>query len=169
MTGKLSVGGNAIADYVAESGTSDGWEYIKYTSGLAMMWCNVTVEYSATSVLEKWVSYPFALQAGVVTFGTLESVGDNVGAALGWNVKVVPQSDNQSARVFVHNPSGSFGGADALTVSVLVLGRCAQTGQVGTVGTSTVGDFATAAQMNEIEDSNYSTDNKISSVKEVIG
>ena len=169
VTGKLSVGGNAIADYVAESGTRDGWEYIKYTSGLAMMWCNVTVEYSTASVLEKWVSYPFALQAGVVTFGTLESVGSNTGAALGWNVKVVPQGDNKNARVFVHNPSGSFGGADALTVAVLVLGRYAQTSQAGTVGTSTVGDFASETQMNAIEDSNYSTDSKISSVKEVVG
>ena len=115
------------------------------------------------------MSYPFALQAGVAAFGTLESVGSNTGAAIGWNVKVVPQSDNQYARVFVHNPSGSFGGADALTVAVLVLGRCAQAGQAGTVGTSTVGDFASEAQMNEIEDSNYSTDSKISSVKEVIG
>ena len=156
-------------DFAAESGTSGDWEYIKYASGLAMMWCNVTVEYSTASVLEKWVRYPFALQAGVAAFGTLESVGSNAGAALGWNVKVVPQIDNQYARVFVHNPSGSFGGADALTVAVLVLGRCAQAGQVGTVGTSTVGDFSSEAQMNEIEDSNYSTDNKISSVKEVIG
>lgn len=123
VTGKLSVGGTAIADYVVESGTSEGWEYIKYTSGLAMMWCNVTAEYSTASVLEKWVSYPFALQAGVAAVGTLEGVGSNTGAALGWNVKIVPQSDNKNARVFVHNPSGSFGGADALTVAVLVLGR----------------------------------------------
>ena len=117
------MGSESVEDFVTVSGTSGGWEYIKYASGLAMMWRNVTVEYSAASVLEKWVSYPFALQAGVVTFGTLESVGDNVGAALGWNVKVVPQNDNKNARVFVHNPSGSFGGADALTVAVLVLGR----------------------------------------------
>ena len=123
VTGKLSVGGNAVADHVAESGTSGEWKYIKYTSGLALLWCNVTTKYSAASVLEKWVSYPFALQAGVAAFGTLEGVGSNAGAALGWNVKIVPQSDNQRARVFVHNPSGSFGGADALTVAVLVLGR----------------------------------------------
>ena len=50
-------------------------------------------------------------------------LGSNSGAALGWNVKIVPQGDNKNARVFVHSPSGSFGGADALTVAVLVLGR----------------------------------------------
>lgn len=119
----LMIGGESVEDFVTVSGTSGGWEYIKYASGLAMMWCNVTTKYSAASVLEKWVSYPFALQAGVVAFGTLEGVGSNAGAALGWNVKIVPQSDNKNARVFVHNPSGSFGGADALTVAVLVLGR----------------------------------------------
>lgn len=123
VTGKLSVGGNAVADHVAESGTSGEWKYIKYTSGLALLWCNVTTKYSAASVLEKWVSYPFTLQAGVAAFGTLEGVGSNSGAALGWNVKIVPQGDNKNARVFVHSPSGSFGGADALTVAVLVLGR----------------------------------------------
>ena len=74
-------------------------------------------------MLEKWVSYPFALQAGVAAFERWKVSGSNAGAALGWNVKIVPQSDNQRARVFVHNPSGSFGGADALTVAVLVLGR----------------------------------------------
>ena len=83
----------------------------------------MTTKYSAASVLEKWVSYPFTLQAGVAAFGTLEGVGSNSGAALGWNVKIVPQGDNKNARVFVHSPSGSFGGADALTVAVLVLGR----------------------------------------------
>lgn len=119
----LMIGSESVGDFVAVSGTSGGWEYIKYASGLAMMWRNVTAEYSAASVLEKWVSYPFALQAGVAAFGTLEGVGSNAGAALGWNVKIVPQSDNKNARVFVHNPSGSFGGADALTVAVLVLGR----------------------------------------------
>ena len=41
VTGKLSVGGNAVADHVAESGTSGEWKYIKYTSGLALLWCNV--------------------------------------------------------------------------------------------------------------------------------
>ena len=121
--GKVTLGENQIGDIMTETGTYGDWSYVKCASGLAMMWCNVTAEYSAASVLEKWVSYPFALQAGVAAFGTLEGVGSNSGAALGWNVKVVPQSDNQSARVFVHNPSGSFGGADALTVSVLVLGR----------------------------------------------
>ena len=119
----LMIGSESVEDFVTVSGTSGGWEYIKYASGLAMMWCNVTAEYSAASVLEKWVSYPFTLQAGVAAFGTLEGVGSNAGAALGWNVKIVPQSDNKNARVFVHNPSGSFGGADALTVAVLVLGR----------------------------------------------
>lgn len=155
-------------DFVAESGTSGDWEYIKYTSGLAMMWCNVTAEYSAASVLEKWVSYPFALQAGVAAFGTLEGVGSNAGAALGWNVKIVPQGDNQHARVFVHSPSGSFGGADALTVAVLVLGRYKQANQPQIVGTATVGSVITADQLNAIEDSNASTDNKISAVKEVM-
>ena len=121
--GQVMLGDNQIGDIMTETGTSGDWSYIKYASGLAMMWCNVTAEYSAASVLEKWVSYPFALQAGVAAFGTLEGVGSNAGAALGWNVKIVPQSDNQRARVFVHNPSGSFGGADALTVAVLVLGR----------------------------------------------
>lgn len=121
--GKVTLGDNQIGDIMTETGTYGDWSYVKCASGLAMMWCNVTAEYSAASVLEKWVSYPFTLQAGVAAFGTLESVGSNSGAALGWNVKVVPQSDNQIARVFVHNPSGSFGGADALTVSVLVLGR----------------------------------------------
>ena len=38
VTGKLSVGGNAVADHVAESGTSGEWKYIKYTSGLALLW-----------------------------------------------------------------------------------------------------------------------------------
>lgn len=155
-------------DFVAESGTSGGWEYIKYASGLAMMWCNVTAEYSAASVLEKWVSYPFTLKAGVAAFGTLEGVGSNSGAALGWNVKVVPQGDNKNARVFVHNPSGSFGGADALTVSVLVLGRYEQENQAQIVGTATVGTVITADQLNEIEESNYSTDSKIAAVKEVM-
>lgn len=121
--GKVTLGDNQIGDIVTETGTSGDWSYVKCASGLAMMWCNVTAEYSAASVLEKWVSYPFTLQAGVAAFGTLEGVGSNAGAALGWNVKIVPQSDNQRARVFVHNPSGSFGGADALTVAVLVLGR----------------------------------------------
>ena len=119
----LMIGHESVGDFVAVSGTSGGWEYIKYSSGLAMMWCNVTAEYSNASVLEKWVSYPFALQAGVSAFGTLESAGNNAGSAFGWNVKIVPQGDNQHARVFVHNPSGSFGGADALTVAVLVLGK----------------------------------------------
>ena len=155
-------------DFAAESGTSGDWEYIKYASGLAMMWCNVTAEYSTASVLEKWVSYPFALQAGVAAFGTLESVGSNAGAALGWNVKVVPQGDNKNARVFVHDPSGSFGGADALTVSVLVLGRYDQENQAQIVGTATVGTVITADQLNEIEESNYSTDSKIAAVKEVM-
>ena len=121
--GKVMLGDNQIEDIMTETGTSGDWSYVKCASGLAMMWCNVTAEYSAASVLEKWVSYPFALQAGVAAFGTLEGVGSNAGAALSWNVKIVPQSDNQRARVFVHNPSGSFGGADALTVAVLVLGR----------------------------------------------
>ena len=121
--GKVMLGDNQIGDIMTETGTSGDWSYVKYASGLAMMWCNVTAEYSAASVLEKWVSYPFTLQAGVLAFGTLEGVGSNSGAALSWNVKIVPQSDNQRARVFVHNPSGSFGGADALTVAVLVLGR----------------------------------------------
>ena len=121
--GKVTLGDDQIGDITTETGASGDWSYVKCASGLAMMWCNVTAEYSTASVLEKWVSYPFTLQAGVVTFGTLEGVGSNAGAALGWNVKIVPQSDNQRARVFVHNPSGSFGGADALTVAVLVLGR----------------------------------------------
>ena len=168
VTGKLSVGGNAVADHVAESGTSGEWKYIKYTSGLALLWCNVTTKYSAASVLEKWVSYPFTLQAGVAAFGTLEGVGSNSGAALGWNVKIVPQGDNKNARVFVHDPSGSFGGADALTVAVLVLGRYEQENQAQIVGTATVGTVITADQLNEIEESNYSTDSKIAVVKEVM-
>ena len=121
--GTVTLGDDQIGDIMTETGTSGDWSYVKCASGLAMMWCNVTAEYSAASVLEKWVSYPFTLQAGVAAFGTLEGVGSNSGAALGWNVKIVPQSDNKNARVFVHNPSGSFGGADALTVAVLVLGR----------------------------------------------
>lgn len=121
--GQVTLGDDQIRDIMTETGTSGDWSYVKCASGLAMMWCNVTAEYSTASVLGKWVSYPFTLQAGVVAFGTLEGVGSNAGAALGWNVKIVPQSDNQRARVFVHNPSGSFGGADALTVAVLVLGR----------------------------------------------
>ena len=103
-----------------------------------------------------------------MAFGTLEGVGDNAGAALGWNVKVVPQGDNKNARVFVHNPSGSFGGADALTVSVLVLGRYEQVNQAQIVGTATVGTVITADQLNKIEESNYSTDSKIAAVKEVM-
>ena len=121
--GKVTLGDDQIGDITTETGASGDWSYVKCASGLAMMWCNVTAEYSTASVLEKWVSYPFTLQAGVVTFGTLEGVGSNAGAALGWNVKIVPQGDNKNARVFVHSPSGSFGGADALTVAVLVLGR----------------------------------------------
>ena len=121
--GKVTLGDDQIGDITTETGASGDWSYVKCASGLAMMWCNVTAEYSTASVLEKWVSYPFTLQAGVVTFGTLEGVGSNAGAALGWNVKIVPQGDNKNARVFVHSPSGGFGGADALTVAVLVLGR----------------------------------------------
>lgn len=133
-----------------------------------MMWCNVTAEYSTASVLEKWVRYPFALQAGAAAFGTLEGVGSNAGAALGWNVKIVPQGDNQRARVFVHNPSGSFGGADAVTVSVLVLGCYKQVAQTQIVGTATVGSVITAERLNEIEERNYSTDSKITAVKEAL-
>lgn len=169
VNGNLTLGGSLVSDNVIDSGTSGDWEYIKYSSGLAMMWCNVTAEYSNASVLEKWVSYPFALQAGVSAFGTLEGVGDNAGSALGWNVKIVPQGDNQHARVFVHNPSGSFGGADALTVAVLVLGRYKQqVNQAQIVGTATVGTVITADRLNQIEESNASTDSKITTVTEVM-
>ena len=161
------IGSESVEDFVTVSGTSGGWEYIKYAFGLAMMWCNVTAEYSTASVLEKWVRYPFALQAGVAAFGTLEGAGSNAGAALGWNVKIVPQSDNKNARVFVHNPSGSFGGADALTVAVLVLGRYKNSS--GIVGTSVAGDaVASADRLNAIEESNASTDSKITAVKEAM-
>ena len=165
---ELRVKGSDLVDFPVSSGASDEWFYIKFRSGLAMMWCNVTTKYSAASVLEKWVSYPFALQAGVVAFGTLEGVGSNAGAALGWNVKIVPQSDNKNARVFVHNPSGSFGGADAVTVSVLVLGCYKQVAQAQIVGTATVGSVITAERLNEIEERNYSTDSKITAVKEAL-
>lgn len=165
---ELRVKGSDLVDFPVSSGASDEWFYIKFRSGLAMMWCNVTAEYSTASVLEKWVRYPFVLQAGVAAFGTLDGDGGNAGAALGWNVKVVPQGDNQHARVFVHNPSGSFGGADAVTVSVLVLGCYKQVAQTQIVGTATVGSVITAERLNEIEERNYSTDSKITAVKEAL-
>lgn len=169
VTGNLTLGGSLVSDNVVDSGRSGDWDYIKYASGLAMMWCNVTVNYSSVSVLEKWINYPFALQAGGSVFGTLETIVNNVGAELGWNVKVVPSGTNDTARVFVHNPSGNFGGGDAATVSVLVLGRYKQqVNQAQIVGTDTVGTVITADRLNEIEGSNADTDNKITTVSEAM-
>lgn len=40
-----------IADYIVEQGTSDGWTYRKWNSGIAECWCNISESFAMTNAL----------------------------------------------------------------------------------------------------------------------
>ena len=47
----LSIGGNTVADFVVEQGTSDIWTYRKWNSGIAECW---GVSSGTTSITTSW-------------------------------------------------------------------------------------------------------------------
>lgn len=113
------------ADYILESGDVevDGttWIYEKLNSGIAKLWCKVTVTYTNISVLQKTgIYFPFEFTAEPIGITTINEYSNST-SDLHKNSKIFCKTDR--CTVSVHNASNSFTSGSTIDVAVFVIGQ----------------------------------------------
>lgn len=128
----IEIGTESVEDFVVEQGTSNGWTYRKWNSGILEQWITKTVTYTSWVSWGSWysgvdssgTSHPYP----IITFGIpfLASTIPTVTAtnsALTWSIPIIEGTTNTQFKISGIRPNAGTTVADAYEYGIYAVGR----------------------------------------------
>lgn len=123
ISGNLSISGKNVSDFIVEQGTSNGWVYRKWNSGVFEQWSKKTVQFTS------WINltdYWYYGDASEVTFG--KSFYDipiiNVTNAMNpWAIPVTQDITNTNFKLYGIRPNAGNTDLNSYYFSIQAIGR----------------------------------------------
>lgn len=121
IDGSLKLQNKNLADFIFESGTSNGWKYEKYLGGNVRAWCQHTFQSSDVT----WSAFLTSLNSGNIDINfpftiygaVVNATMNNAGGEIGWIANAVP-ADTKATVTIVR--SGNSGG---MSINIEVIGK----------------------------------------------